>query len=236
MLLIPLLGCSPNKGTDVDPSFPPCPDASSGAEDGAEDRARRAAAGPSEPLSCVVEAAYDTAAGAVDCGKFREDVKTGADDDADKVSLVPVETSIAVLAALTPPDHLDDDKQREEPTETTTWRLDNVAMTFAKLSDDGDYHLDVSDGTRSMITEIPFPGCIDGASPYTCLVTEARAAVEAQFSPHPEGECVQYRVSMVGVGFFDDVAGRTGQAPNGIELHPLLGVCFGEDCDPTVYP
>jgi hypothetical protein len=33
-----------------------------------------------------------------------------------------------------------------------------------------------------------------------------------------------------GVGFFDRIHGQTGIAPNGIELHPILGICFGQNC------
>jgi hypothetical protein len=35
------------------------------------------------------------------------------------------------------------------------------------------------------------------------------------------------RGSIVGVGFFDVIHGQRGVAPNGIELHPVLGICFG---------
>lgn len=189
---------------------------------------------PPAPLTCVAEGAFDTDNGSSSCGEFRWNVKTGMDGDADNVSLVPVMTTIAALAELTPPDHLDSDKHRTAPVETTTYELTDVALTYAQLSDDGDYHLVVSDGTRTMITEVPFPGCVDpGDSPFYCMITQARARVEASLVPSIDGEDRADTVSMVGVGFFDDVAGRHGQAPNGVELHPILGICFGAGCDPT---
>jgi hypothetical protein len=42
---------------------------------------------------------------------------------------------------------------------------------------------------------------------------------------------VQY-ATVVGVGFFNNEHGQTGVAPNGIELHPALGICFGKGCTP----
>jgi hypothetical protein len=37
-------------------------------------------------------------------------------------------------------------------------------------------------------------------------------------------------VSLAGVGFFDFRHHQTGLAPNAIELHPVLDICFGTDC------
>jgi hypothetical protein len=39
-------------------------------------------------------------------------------------------------------------------------------------------------------------------------------------------------VTLFGVGFFDVIHGQRGVAPNGIELHPVLGICFGAGCTP----
>jgi len=40
-------------------------------------------------------------------------------------------------------------------------------------------------------------------------------------------------VTVVGVGFFDILHGQTGVAPNAIELHPVLQICFGKGCTPS---
>jgi hypothetical protein len=34
------------------------------------------------------------------------------------------------------------------------------------------------------------------------------------------------RVRVTGIGFFDFIHGQAGVAPNGIELHPVLGITF----------
>jgi hypothetical protein len=43
-------------------------------------------------------------------------------------------------------------------------------------------------------------------------------------------------VSLIGVGFFDKPHGQSGRAPNAIELHPVLGICFGAGCEPSSVP
>jgi hypothetical protein len=61
-----------------------------------------------------------------------------------------------------------------------------------------------------------------------CLMTHSRHAVDGIVNQHG------MTISLVGVGFFDVPHGQTGVAPNAIELHPVLGLCVGENCDPTV--
>jgi hypothetical protein len=43
--------------------------------------------------------------------------------------------------------------------------------------------------------------------------------------------CARARVT--GVAFFDFNHGQTGVAPNAIELHPVLQICFGMNCNPS---
>jgi hypothetical protein len=122
---------------------------------------------------------------------------------------------------------------RESPTETSLWELKDVTMTLIKLETDSDYHIVVSDGTHTMIVEVPYPDCATG-SPWSCFVSRARAEVDVKLgtissSPSYPGLTVTVR----GVGFFDYAHGQTGVAPNAIELHPLLQICFGQGCTPT---
>ena len=63
-----------------------------------------------------------------------------------------------------------------------------------------------------MIAEAPDPACAPGALPLRRLqIAAVRRAVRL---------C---RAVVVGVAFFDFLHGQTGVAPNGIELHPILG-------------
>jgi hypothetical protein len=59
-------------------------------------------------------------------------------------------------------------------------------------------------------------------------MTHARHAADAFAGQHG------MTISLVGAGFFDVPHGQTGVAPNAIEIHPVLGICVGQDCDPTV--
>jgi hypothetical protein len=41
------------------------------------------------------------------------------------------------------------------------------------------------------------------------------------------------RVRIVGIGMFDSLRGETGEAPNGIQLSPVLDIAFGEERMPV---
>jgi hypothetical protein len=78
---------------------------------------------------------------------------------------------------------------------------------------DLDYHLILRSGAHTMITETPSPLCTAGATPL-----RRRQMTAARRAARP---CSRARV--VGVAFFDYRHAQTGVAPNGIELHPVLG-------------
>jgi hypothetical protein len=99
------------------------------------------------------------------------------------------------------------------------WQLVNVNIALSKNEADSDRHIVVSDGSRTMVVEIPDPACV-GNSPWKTLISNARQAFTGQTGT----------VTVRGVGFFDKIHGQTGIAPNGIELHPVLGICFGQNC------
>jgi len=76
---------------------------------------------------------------------------------------------------------------------------------------DGDLHVILSAGGRTMISEAPKPACTTKASPCRRLQMErARNSVRI---------C---RAQVTGVLFFDLPAGQSGHAPNYAELHPIL--------------
>lgn len=166
------------------------------------------------------------------CGTERWDVKTLTDKGSDKLSLkVQVESDVLVL--------------REEKVPFTSWsntlpRFDsekqvaatNAWVTAFKVEDDGDVHIvlgSIDDKKKTMVAEIPDPACMKG-SPAKDLVVKARADFQKLFGPLPKTigklhilkKPVQVRVS--GFVFFDKLHGQTGVAPNGVELHPVLGL------------
>jgi hypothetical protein len=87
-----------------------------------------------------------------------------------------------------------------------------VAVTLDRPEADGDLHVVLSDGTRTMIAESPSPSCTAGATSLRRRqMAQARAQVEL---------CA--KATVTGVAFFDFKHGQTGVAPNAIGLHLVL--------------
>jgi hypothetical protein len=161
------------------------------------------------------------------CGVERWPVKVLADADVAGVDFNAVQETVADLVALPAPDVLPD-TNRLSPVELTTYAI-TANLIEAKLEDDGDIHVVIADPATSdtMIVEIP-----DAA--HCALTTDFGLVVQMQSARDdyvatfglPSRERFT-RVSgtalVVGVGFFDFLHGQAGVAPNGIELHPVLG-------------
>ena len=165
----------------------------------------------------------------VGCGSERWPIKTGTDSHAASISLVPQPNTIAALVALPA---LTPDTSRASPTETTLWELKNVTLTELKEESDSDYHLVISDGTHTMIAEIPNPRCGVG-SPWHCYYSRARAEIDSAYTVTAAPKYPAAVVTVRGIGFFDFAHGQAGVAPNAIELHPVLQLCFGHNCTPS---
>ncbi len=167
------------------------------------------------------------------CGVERWAVKTGTDSDA---SLVDIATSTSAtinqLTSIQPPATLPYD-QRITPTETTVFTID-ATLTKYKLEADSDYHLVIADGNgHTMIAEIPDPACVGATSPFLGDIQTARQVFDNNYSATGTFQTADIPVCLTGVGFFDFIHGQTGVAPNGIELHPVLGVQFNpSSCQP----
>jgi hypothetical protein len=81
------------------------------------------------------------------------------------------------------------------------------------LEGDGDYHVLLSQGSAHLISEAPSGACTaraDARLQHAMRVARSRVRV-----------CALAKVT--GVAFFDPIHGQDGVAPNGIELHPILG-------------
>ena len=158
------------------------------------------------------------------CGVERWPVKTGTDTDAGKINLSPVPTTIAHMVALQAPLN-PSNTSRVAPTELTNYTI-NATLTGFKVEGDNDYHLVISDGTRTMIVELPNSGCVGSRSPLRAQISQARAKFDSRYTAGPSIQTVSVAVTVTGVGFFDRLHGQTGVAPNGIELHPVLNIDF----------
>lgn len=121
-----------------------------------------------------------------------------------------------------------------QPVETTFFRLTDVVLVEARHEEDSDYHLvvaDPADPALTMVVEIPALECMPEDA-WRERVARARASFierQGQNGSHTSSDVI----TVEGIGFFDRNHGQRGVAPNGIELHPVLGICFGPGCDPS---
>jgi hypothetical protein len=109
--------------------------------------------------------------------------------------------------------------------ETQVYRIHATLKEF-KQEADSDFHLVLTDGTNTMIAEIPDPACVHGSSPFLAGIANARKEFTAKYSPGDYWQVANVPVVVTGVGFFDTPHGQTGVAPNAIELHPVTDIQF----------
>jgi hypothetical protein len=151
------------------------------------------------------------------CGVERWTVKTLQD----RPRLLPVKrATLAYLVSRSAPASL---PKTRLPLERHVFRV-TAAVTLVRSEEDGDLHLVLSDGQRTMIAESPSASCTRKATALRRRqMAQARTAVRV---------CAQATVT--GVAFFDFKHGQTGVAPNAIELHPILGfACPASPPPPT---
>jgi hypothetical protein len=154
--------------------------------------------------------------------------KTGIDPQAGAVDFTLVPTTIDELRAI--PAVKRPDQGRILPVETTTYVLRDVELKLFQRALDGDVHLVVADEHgHSMIVEAAPPFCTDAKSPWRKQIEAVRAVVDKEIPMAVTG-FPRRTVSLAGPGYFDPLHGQTGVAPNGIELHPVMSICFGKGC------
>lgn len=165
------------------------------------------------------------------CGVERWSIKTGTDSQARTISLAqPMLTTIAALRALRAPTTLPA-SSRVAPTEKTFFKLTNVTLSAYKHESDSDDHVVIQNTAgQTMITEFPDPNCVGTTSPWRAMIATARQRFDARFPTATTLQHINVVGSLAGIGFFDFIHGQTGVAPNGIEIHPVLAVCFGMNC------
>jgi hypothetical protein len=160
------------------------------------------------------------------CGVERWSIKTGTDAAASTVNMAAQDTTIAALrAAPVPAGNASSSARHAGTPETQLWLLAATLVQY-KVENDSDYHLEIKDAAgATMIAEIPAPSCVSGG-PWLSGITAARAAMDAKYMVGGSFQAANVPVVLTGVGFFDLLHGQTGVAPNGIELHAVLSICF----------
>jgi hypothetical protein len=158
------------------------------------------------------------------CGTDRWPVKTSTDSDASLVSRQVVPTTIAYLRSIPAPRPLPQ-TGRVAPVEETIYSVTATLIAF-KSDSDSDYHLVLSDEEgKTIIAEIPSPGCSSGGV-FGPDIATVRSIFESKLTASGQFKTVAIPVEVRGVGFFDFLQGQLGVAPNGIELHPVTGINF----------
>jgi hypothetical protein len=161
-----------------------------------------------------------------DCGS---PVKIGTDATASSVNRTPQPTSIATLIALPVPQS-PPSNSRANATEETTFQLTNVTVIQISLEHDNDYHLVVRDRNGdTMLLEIPNPACAK-SSAFFSQISATRTLVDLTYGQVSGTIKPGSMATAQGIGFFDAYYGLQYQAKNGIELHPLTALCFGQNC------
>ena len=162
----------------------------------------------------------------VGCGIERWSVKTLSDPAGRRLTLTPRAATVRALRRKQVPGYLG--LRRHFGVERTTFRV-RAKLVEMKLEADSDIHLVIADPTRTgatMIAELPSPACTGGATPRARLkMRNARKAFVAACGAPPSSSFrrLSGTGTVTGVGFFDQIHGQTGVAPNGIELHAVVG-------------
>lgn len=173
-------------------------------------------------------------AAAISCGVWRWDVKTLSDPARRDVDFGPQAIQIQALRKKDPPASLSTDTPRQDGIEKQVYRVRAQVIT-ATIEDDSDIHLVIATRGRrkqTMIVEFPNPGCVDSRFKRSEM-RHARASMLDACGSISSSSFTDLKGKVVirGVGFWDELHGQTGVAPNGIELHPVLG--FSGTCSPT---
>jgi hypothetical protein len=166
------------------------------------------------------------------CGVWRWPVKTLSDPARTRVDFNPISVLVKQLRLRARPGiSIGTNTPRTSRTEFHTWKVKGRPIQ-AKLEDDNDIHLVIaipSAPSKTMIVEFPKKTCV-ASSFRRFRIANARQQFLNNCGSVSSSSWLKLAgsVTITGVGFWDEKHGQTGIAPNGIELHPVLG--FTGDC------
>jgi hypothetical protein len=159
------------------------------------------------------------------CGTERRPVQVAADQDAVEIADFARPAGIAELAAIAAPPTARP-SARLAPAELTVYTVSGTLLAIDKTAD-GDIRLVIADPDRpqtTMIAVAPDPACAAG-SRFADNIAAVRNAIERKFGTFSR-VTPNLPVTATGIAYFGAWRGAPGTAPNGIELHPLIGVAF----------
>jgi hypothetical protein len=164
--------------------------------------------------------------GQVMCGGTeRWSQKVLVDAAASSINFTPLSKNVVYMVGIsTPPPSTT--MPRYAGVEDKTYNV-TCNITIKKVETDNDYHLVLSDGTHTMIGEIPDPNCsAAGSSAYVNDYINARNWVDTHMASGNISNVNLPQVIVYGVAFVDPPHGQTGAAPNNLEIHPILNIHF----------
>jgi len=158
-------------------------------------------------------------------GTERWNCKVLTDANASQVNFTPIVTTINALVHISTPS--------TTTVDTRITGLEYQAYTAIgtikalRLESDNDYHLVFSDGTYTIITEIPDPTCaVASTSAHVNEYITARNWVSTHVGTSTNTNLNIANVQVTGVAFLDPPHGQSGEALNHLELHPILKIEF----------
>ncbi len=171
----------------------------------------------------------------VNCGGVeRWDEKVLTDPLVNTVNFTPITTTIAHLVAITTPTP-SPTMPRYQPVEDSTYIV-TCKITIKKAEADSDFHLVLSNGTQTLIGEIPDPICASvAASSHAGQFQVCRNFINAHIASGNVNNVNIGTVTVTGVAFIDPPHGQTGAAPNNLELHPIINIYFLTQTDMEEY-
>jgi hypothetical protein len=160
------------------------------------------------------------------CGDWRWPVKTLSDHRRTQVHFSPKRATIRGFRRRTPPANLGPTTPRHTKLEFHTWTL-HAKPRRARIEGDGDIHLIIFAPKHprwTMIVEFPQRRCVSSPFKRKRLAGARRRFINNCGPMSGAWAHLKGSLDITGVGFWDSVHGQHGVAPNGIELHPVLGV------------
>jgi hypothetical protein len=166
------------------------------------------------------------------CAGYRWPVKVATDSNASSIALSPMTNTTVTYLAGIPKPNTNNTLPRLIPAEARPYELVDAILTEYFKASDYDYHLVMQDAQgHTIISESPDPTCAKGSVLYN-EIASVHQQIAAEFpgiSTTPTK--VSMPVTVEGIPFFDYVPNyATGESANGIELHPILAICFGSGC------
>jgi hypothetical protein len=164
---------------------------------------------------------------AIACGGERRLVQVAADQNAVEVADFARTARIDELGAIAAPQApAARPSTRFAPAEFTVYTVSGTLAAIDRMAN-GDDRLVIADPQQPrtmMVAVAPDPACAAG-SRFADNIVAVRDAIERKFGAFSR-VTPGVPVTATGIAYFSARRGEPGTAPNGVELHPLIGLAF----------